>query len=401
MKFNKQIAIILVLLSLLLSAIAVSIYFYNKNKQVEESQKELVTIFVAKDNIKKDTLINDENIKQTSIARQYILTKPLLKKEILNKYASESIYKNEAFLKEKLSVNIKEVVEKKTIDYKYNSYNMSFKLFKNPNYSLEPNDIIKIISVYPDSKSGDINTFAVQFVARNIRLLSFLNSGRLTEKAIIKKKIKKIVNKKQVEQIIEIRSEELVLDIKEDILLALIDDYNKGKQLWMVKSNIEAEDEDKILDKVLNEVLDEVKKEETVKEKKVVKKKTTKIKYTARSYPIKWYTPKTSVSTKTATISYSDNSELKQIKKAKISSSFNSECSKKDKLLIVTSNKVYIRKHPSIRAKIHKKIYKNYILPYTSISKINTLWYMLCDGSYVQRKDVKEITYDEYKKLRK
>lgn len=27
---------------------------------------------------------------------------------------------------------------------------MEFKLFKNPNYSLEPNDIIKIISVYPE-----------------------------------------------------------------------------------------------------------------------------------------------------------------------------------------------------------------------------------------------------------
>ncbi|WP_072679775.1 hypothetical protein [Arcobacter sp. LA11] len=391
MKFNKQIAIILVLLSMLLSAIAVSYYFYDKNKQVLASQNQLVTIYVAKDNIKKDTLITDQHIKQTSIARQYILTKPLLKKEILNKYAKETIYKNEAFLKEKLSIKIVKVIEKKTIDYKYNSYNMSYKLFKNPNYSLEPNDIIKIISVYPDNSGEETNQFSVQYVAKNIRLLGFLNSGRLTEKSIIKKKIKKVVKKKQVEEIIELRSEEIILDIKEEVLISLINDYNKGKQLWMVKSKFEEEKEEL-----------EVEEKEEVKEKKtLIKKKIVKRKYIPRTYPIKWYQPKTSVSTKTATISYSDNSDLVQTKKAKISSNYKEECSKKDKLLLVTSNKVYIRKHPSIRSKIHKKIYKNYILPYTNISKINTSWYMLCDGSYIRKSDVKEINYDEYIKLRK
>lgn len=402
MKFNKQIAIILVLLSMLLSAIAVSIYFYNKNQQVVASQKQLVTIFVAKENIKKDTLITAKHIKETTLAKQYILTKPLTKKEILNKYAKESIYKNEAFLKEKLDVKIKKVEKKKTLDYEFSSYNMAFSLFKNPNYSLEPNQIIKIISVYPDQTE---NEYSVQYVAKDIKVLGFLNGGKPTEKTIIKKKIKKIVKKKQVEQIIEIRSQELILDIKEDVLLSLIDDYNKGKQLWMVKTRATKVKEAIIKENKITEEDSKKKIEELFKEKdskkKTTKKRVLKRKYTPRSYPIKWYQTKESYNTEVATITYSNNSDLKDTKKAKISLNHTNECSKKDNLLITISKKVYIRKHPSIRAKIHRKIYRNYVIPFTSISKINTSWYRLCDGNYIQRKDIREISYDEYKKLRK
>lgn len=390
MKFNKQLAIILVLLSMLLSAIAVSVYFYNQNQQSIESKNQLVTIFIASKNIKKDTLITKEHIKQTTIARQYVLTKPLLKKEILNKYAKESVYQNEAFLKEKLTTKI-EVVKAKTLEYQYNSYNMAFELFQNPNFSLQPDNIIKIISVYPKSKKKDSNSFKVQYVAKNIRVLGFLRDGYPSDKSIIKKKIKKLVKKKQVEEIIDIKADEIILDIKQDVLLSLINDYNKGKQLWMVKSKIEEETkEDKEKERIKIEELFK-KKKKKVRKKYIPRKKT---------YAIKWYRPKTSISTKTATISYANSPDMSQTKKAKITSSFDKECSNTDKLLIGTSNTIYLRKHPSIRSKVHNKVYKNYILPYNSISKINTQWYMLCDGSYVNRKDVKTISYDEYKSLR-
>lgn len=391
MKFNKQLAVILVLLSMLLSAIAVSVYFYNQNQKVLKSKKQLVTIYVAKNNIKKDTLISAKHIKQTTIARQYILTKPLLKKEIINKYSKETIYKNEAFLKEKLSTKIEKVISKKTFEYKYNSYNMALKLFQNPNFSLQPDDIIKIISVYPKEKEDGTNDFSVQYVAKNIRVLGFLRDGYTSDKSIIKKKIKRLVKKKQVEEIIDIKADEIVLDVKQDILLSLINDYNKGKQLWMVKSKIE-----------------EVAKIDIKEEKKKIKnlykykkKKTAvKRKYTPRSYPIKWYQPKNTVSTKTATISYADNDDLSQTKNAKITSNFNKQCVKKDKLLIVVSNKTNLRNNPSIRAKVHKTIYKNYILAYTNISKINNNWYVICDGSYINSEDVMVLTYEEYKKLK-
>ena len=243
MKFNKQIAIILVLVSMLISAIGVAVYFYFEQQKIIESNSKMVTVYVASKNIKRGTQITNDLIKKTQIAKQFILTKPLLKKEILNKYAKESIFKNEFFLKEKLAVKLEEKKEEKktSLDFKYNSYNMSFKLFNNPNYSLKPNDIIKIISVYPDIKGKKKNEFSVQYVAKNIKVLGFLNDGVPTEKSIVRKKIKKVVKKKQVEQIVSIKSEEIILDIDQKVLISLINDYNKGKQLWMVKSKFEEE----------------------------------------------------------------------------------------------------------------------------------------------------------------
>ena len=378
MKFNKQIAIILVLVSMLISAIGVAVYFYFEQQKTIESNSKMVTVYVANKNIKRGTLITKDLIKKTEIAKQFILTKPLLRNEIINKYAKESIFKNEFFLKEKLAVKLEEEKKKKEkkIDFKYNSYNISLKLFSNPNYSLEPNDIIKIISVYPSDAQKGNNKFSVQYVAKNIKVLGFLNDGIPTENSIVRKKIKKVMNKKQVEQIVSIKSEEIILDIDQKVLISLINDYNKGKQLWMVKSKFE---EDK---------------------KKVVKNTPKKI-YTPKYYPIKWYIPKNISSLKTATISYSNDKKIKQVKKAKIISDFSKECSKKDNLLLMTSKKVNLREHPSIRSKIKNTIFKNYVIPYINRSKINGNWYMVCDGSYINQKDVKEISYSEYLKLRK
>lgn len=394
MKFNKQIAIILVLVSMLLSAIGIAVYFYQQNKSAQASKNQLVTIFVANKVIKVNQQIKEEDIKATTVARQYILTNPLLKEEILGKFAKETIYENEAFLKQKLKDKIEEVKkETKTLDYKYNSYNMALELFQNPNFSLAPDDIIRIISVYPNNKEK--TTFKVRYVAKNIRVLGFLRDGYTSDKSIIKKKIKKLVNKKQVEEIIDIKADEIVLDIKEKVLLSLISDYNKGKQLWMVKSKIEEEvtiDDNKIKEKEKKRI------ESLFKEKK--RKSTSKKKYKPRSYPVKWYSPKSKTTTKTATISYADNKKLGETKKAKITSGYSKECSQTDKLLIVVSNRTTLKNNASARAKSHKTVYKNYVLPYLEVSKINPNWYIICDGSYVNSADVSEITYEEYKKLK-
>lgn len=386
MKFNKQLAVILLLLSMLLSAIAISVYFYKQHQDTLKKNNQLVVIYIAKEKIEKNTLIDESHLKKTTIARQFIITRPLLKKEIIGKYAKETIYKNEAFLKEKLTNSI-EIEKPKTIDYKYNSYNMKLDLFQNPNYSLEPNDIIKIVSVYPLGEERN-NEFSVQYVAKNIRILGFMRDGYTSSKSIIKKKIKKLVKKKQVEEIVDIKADEIVLDIKQDVILSLIDNYNKGKQLWMIKSKMEDEKIEK--------------KEEKKKLNDLVKNKKPKKKYIPkkRSYPLRWYQPKEKTTTKTATITYADNNELLETKKAKITSSFAKECSKTDKLLMVVSNTTKLKKHPSFRAKTHKTIYKNYVLSYKDISKINPSWYMICDGTYINSEDVIKISYDEYKKLR-
>jgi hypothetical protein len=246
MKFDKQLAIILILLSMLLSAIAISVYFYNQSQETIKKNNQLVVIYVAKENIPKDTLIEKKHIVQTTIARQFLLTKPLLEKEIIGKFAKEPIYKNEAFLKEKLTEKIEKKKVNKDFNYKYNSYNMSLDLFQNPNYSLQPDDIIKIITVYPSSLNRENNDFQVQYIAKNIRVVGFMRDGYPSDKSIIKKKIKKIEKKQQVEEIVDIKADEIILDIKQDTLISLIEHYYKGKningkQLWMVKSKLEEE----------------------------------------------------------------------------------------------------------------------------------------------------------------
>lgn len=402
MKFDKQIAIILVLVSLLLSAIGVSYYFYSENKKVEEQSKQLVKIYIATANIKKDTLITEENVKETSIARQYVLTKPLLKKEIVGKFAKEAIYQNEAFLKEKLSTQL-EVKESKTLDYKYNSYNMDLKMFRNPNYTIEPNDVIKIVSVYenPTLNKNQAKTYSVQYVIKNIRVLGFISDGIAIEKIIYKKKIKKIVKKKEVEEVINVKANEIILDIKEKDLLSLVSDWNRGGQLWMLKTKVDGDDEEKNEEdlKKINEKYNTKEENDKKTETNEIKKQPVKKVY-KRSYPVVWYKPRTTNKTTSATISYLDNDSIKHTKQITEKIGFTEECKKTDKLLITTSNNVYLRKMPSIRAAITRKIYKNYVIAYIEPSKINKDWYVTCDGNYIQKKDTKLISYKEYLKLK-
>lgn len=63
MQFNKQIAIILVLVSFLLSAIAGAYYFYMENQKSIKKANQLILIYVASKNIKKNSLIKKNRYK--------------------------------------------------------------------------------------------------------------------------------------------------------------------------------------------------------------------------------------------------------------------------------------------------------------------------------------------------
>lgn len=386
MKFNKQIAIILVLLSMLLSAIAISLYFYNQNQKTIAENSRLVTIFVASKDIPKGSLITEKDIKESTIARQFVLTKPLLKQEIVNKYAKEPIYVNEAFLIQKLIATI-EKEKPETKEFEYNSYNMDYTMFKNPNFTLEPDDVIKIVSVTNE------NNISVQYVIKNIRVLGFLADGLPSEKAIFKKNVKRVENKQVIEEVVNVRASELILDIKEKDMLSLIEDWNKGNQLWMIKSRLEPEKTVENTKDIKEEIKDE-------KENITLVKEPAKNKSYIRSYPIKWYKASSNSEKATAIIEYKDNPSMERTKTVEINNGVEKACSKTDKLLIVKNDKAYLREQPSIRAKIVGKVYKNYVIPYSAVSKINDEWYTICDGNYVQIKDTNEISYSEYKRLK-
>ncbi len=378
MKLNKQIVIILVLLSLLISSIGAAAYFYIKNKRTALDNSKLVTIYVAAKDIKKGSIINEEHLKQTSVAKKFILTKPLLKKEIVGKFAKEAIYQNDIFRKEKITNRFEPEETSIISTFKYNSYNIAFKMFQNPNYSIKKDDIIDIISVYEnkidDGKKGRINIldpYKVQIIADNVKVLGFLRDGEETDKTIVEKVVTKTVKKKEVKEKVKVKADEILLDITSNVLLKLTDDYNKGRQIWMVKTK-------------------SIEKKPLKTETKVAKASSKKIKSTYKEYPYRVYKPKERMDTLTATIHYADNDEasIKKMKRVKLKKI--QECKKKEKFIVGTSKYIHFRSGPSVGYKIKRTIYKNIIVPYDE--KVNDSWYRTCDEYFINVREVEELT---------
>lgn len=379
MNLNKHLITILILSSLLLSALGAAFYLYKKNIQIQNTKKQMVTIFIAKNDIEAGTLLTYKHLNQTRIEKQYLLNKPLVKEEIVGKYTKDKIYKNEVFLKQNLNTQIQKE-QAKSLDFEYSAYNMDFSLFENANISLHQGDIINIISVYPKTflkKKNELVDVNVQYIAKNIKVLAFIRDGRLESKTITKHKVKKLIKKKVVEEDLEIKADEIVLDMKENTILKLIRDLNRGKQLWMVKTKKTA----------LLETSDEPKKEDIKKLVKKVKKKV---------YKYKWYEKEKVSYTANAIINYEDD-KSEQSKTINYTKKVSNLCTKiKNNLLLVNSNLINIRQEKSLDSKVIKRVSKNTIIPY--IMK-NDSWYLLCDKAYVHDSVVKEISYEKAKSL--
>jgi len=387
MQINKQLIAIIILASLLISAIAASFFFYKKNLQVQKDKNELVTIYIAKDDIPRDTLLSIENLSQTKIEKQYILNPPLVKEEIIGKFTNEKIYKHEIFLKQKLDTAIKKE-EGKIIDFEKTAYNMKFELFKNPDYSIKQGEYINIISVFPlndtDNK-GRYLDFDVQYVASNIKVLGFIRDGRPEATTITKQKIEKIENKQPVEKVVEVKSDELIIDIDLDILLELIKNYNKGTQIWMVKTKFKNENTGDNL--VTNNMKEELKAQISDKKEEIVEIKPI----IPLKYQYKLYQTKNTIITKNAIIEYGNDKEKEKsiTKNIDMVVDSNKACSQiKDKFIVGLPNGFFLRATPSKTSDEKVMLNKNIIIPF--INKEGD-WYRTCDEQYVHISVVKEV----------
>ena len=391
MQINKQLIAIIILASLLFSAIGAALFFFKKNQQTEKAKSELVTIYIAKDDIPRDTLLTIENLAQTTIAKEYILNTPLTKEEIIGKYTNEKIYKHEIFLKQKLDTQIiKE--QKKILDFKKSSFNMKFEQFKNPNYTLMQGEYINIISVYPKDgydEKGIANNFEVTYVANNLKILGFIREGKTESLSITKQPIQKVVDKKTVEVIEEVKSDEIILDIDLDILLKLTQNYNKGNQLWMVKIAYD-ETKDNNSEKTNKEEIDDEIKINTLNNQVSTKKENSGVEQ-AIKYKYRLYSSDVTVLTQSAVIDYANdiNKEKSKIKNVEIAVDSNKICSQiKDKFIVGTTNSFFIRSTPSKDSSDKSLLYRNIIIPYTEKQDD---WYKTCDGRYVHQSVVNEV----------
>ena len=391
MQINKQLIAIIILASLLFSAIGAALFFFKKNQQTEKAKSELVTIYIAKDDIPRDTLLSIENLAQTTIAKEYILNTPLTKEEIIGKYTNEKIYKHEIFLKQKLDTQIiKE--QKKILDFKKSSFNMKFEQFKNPNYTLMQGEYINIISVYPKDgydEKGIANNFEVTYVANNLKILGFIREGKTESLSITKQPIQKVVDKKTVEVIEEVKSDEIILDIDLDVLLKLTQNYNKGNQLWMVKIAYD-ETKDNNSEKTNKEEIDDEIKINTLNNQVSTKKENSGVEQ-AIKYKYRLYSSDVTVLTQSAVIDYANdiNKEKSKIKNVEIAVDSNKICSQiKDKFIVGTTNSFFIRSTPSKDSSDKSLLYRNIIIPYTEKQDD---WYKTCDGRYVHQSVVNEV----------
>lgn len=371
MKFNKQLVIILILGSLLMSALGAALYFYQMNQQTIEDSNKKVKVFIAKEKIERNKQIQKSDIKEHFVTKQEVLTRPLHLKEIVGKFSKIDIYKNEMFIKEKISDTLPEDTDKKFIEFKNNSYNMAFKLFQNPNYTLQKGDTINIITSYQSTQS-QLPDYTSQYVAKGIKVLGFIERGLPVAKPINRKKIKKTVKKKQIEVVEDVKADEIVLDIKDKTLLDIAHDFQKKKNLfWMVKT-----------------------KSKMKKTAKVAKKSTpssVKKKVVKRSYPFKWYIPSRTSKAAQATIQYADKPDAPLVKNATLVFDYEKACQEKSQLLLGLSRNVYLKSRPSLKAKTVKKVYRNYILAYKE--KVDS-WYKLCDNNYVHQNEVRTISHE-------
>ena len=376
MQINKQLIAIIVLASFLISSIATAFYFYKKNKDILNSKSKLVTLYIAKDTIPPNTLITKEHLAKTNIERQYVLNDPLIMKEIVGKYNSETIYKHEIFLKQKLITKLKKE-KKKILPFSKSAYNMKFTLFQNPNLAIQQGEYINIMSVYKDGKD-----FSTQYIAPNIKVIGFLRQGKYESETFTKHKVKKVVNKKTVEVVQEVRADEMILDIDLEVLSKLIRDYNKGKQLWMTKINYKPQET------IKEEPVKKEKIELTAKIEDVVKKKKV---YKPIKYKYEMYNPKNSILKREATIEYGiSESNVAKTKSVNLTVDKKLICANiTDKYIVGTTPKFNIRSQTSLKSKVANSAKKNTVIPY--IMKIND-WYKICDGNYVHKSVVKEMT---------
>ena len=324
----------------------------------------------------------DEDLNVHTMTRSDLLYTPLSEKEIVGKFTLVDMYTNEAIIKEKItSVFLEKKVEIKH-SYKNNSYNMAYKLFENPNYTLQIGDIINIISIYPDQRAEETNAFSVQYVDKNIEVLGFVYDGVMVPTAISKQTITQVIDKKRVETELDAKADEILLDIEDEVLLRLIEDYNKGRQLWMVQTRLKekAPSDGEIESVVADSSSDDEKGTHKIK----------KLFQPAIEYKYRWYVPINKTGKKIATIEYS-NEEDSQVESIDIEADYTQNCQNKE-TLIVTKGKVYLRIAPDAQSQAKTILGQKAIIPYSH--KIGE-WYQTCDDLYIHDGYVEELSYEE------
>lgn len=371
---NKQITIIIILVSLLISALGVGFYFYKEKEKIIKNEQQVMYTFIAKENMVKGHKIEETDLLKIKMAKKYLLTSPLTKKEIVGKYTARPMYKHDIFRKEDVVSELSEFQRGIIKSSKYSYYNAPFAMFKNPDYSLKIGDRIDIISIYPvDTTNATSNKKTtrnkVQFAAENIEVLGFMRDGMKKQFPIEKVTEEKLVKGKKVEETYNAKAEEVVIDISKKNILNLLEDYNKGYQLWLVK-----------------------KRDYNTQDGKALKNEDKNVKY-------KKYVSKNKTEVINARIYFGDEKDPTIVSNVETKLEGLKECELKNKYLVVLKEIANLRKTPSLDETQFITLERNTIITYDK--KLDKNWYKTCDGLYVEKGEIVEITNEKQKELLK
>ncbi len=270
---------IVALLFLLIVSLGGVYYVYQQNLYMQKKQHQSVRVVVAKKKISQNKIITKDDLKVVEFQKSMTPFRVLVKSEIIGKYAAVEIYENEPIREEKITKILEQKEANSTSTAKkakYDLYNISSKLFRNPNYMLKSGDLIDIVGVWKDEK----DKFIVKYIATNTEIFGFLFQGVLEDSALkISERVVKDKRKKEVKTTLYRYADELLLDTRANIVKAIIEAHNRGDQLWMVLSG------DKDKEKIIKSIKESAKEQEpkVIKslkiQKTVIPKPMKKVKY--------------------------------------------------------------------------------------------------------------------------
>jgi len=234
---DKKVILIFLLLFLLILSVAGLIYYIKLSQNSLKAGKEEVRVLIAKKAIKKYQKIGKDDLAYQTMQKKYVPFKILLPNEVIGKLALVPILPQEPIRAEKLTTKIETKKEDITViqDLKHDLYNINFRYFTNPNYTLKKDDLIDIIGVWTE---GELQ---VKRIIKGAKVAGFLSAGNFQPRAKMTKESKNKEGKKVTSMV---NADELLLDIEAKEIKYLIEIYNKGQQLWMTLANKNSQNAD-------------------------------------------------------------------------------------------------------------------------------------------------------------
>jgi len=196
---NRQIRLIIgVLTGLVLFSSSLAFLFYTKQEKALSSVDEVLSVYVAKNNIVRGKMITAEDLELSKLPKSHLLTTPLSDVEIIGRYANVDIYAKELIRAEKLALlepKEQEAVKNKELKtsqesseeeiVKSDTLTLPLSLFQNLDTTLKAGESIDIVSILPTKLKSRDEDFDTKYIATDVSIDSFVSGSKTLQSAVV------------------------------------------------------------------------------------------------------------------------------------------------------------------------------------------------------------------------